>query len=47
MDEHQLRILLVIALGPIVWFIIVYPIKWAINKFWPDSKIKRFLFKTR
>ena len=26
---------------------IVWPITWVINKYMPDSKLKRFLFKQR
>jgi len=47
MDIDQYRGLLVIAAIPIAWLVIVYPLKWVINKLWPESKIKQFLFKTR
>ena len=47
MDEEHLRVLLVIAGIPLFWLFVVYPLKWVINKLWPESKIKQFLFKTR
>lgn len=30
-----------------LWLLVIYPIKWLIDTFMPDSKFKRMLFKQR
>jgi hypothetical protein len=29
------------------WLLIVGPIKWLLGRTWPESRLKRFLFKQR
>jgi len=47
MEGHYLQVILVPVGIALFWALIVGPLKWMLGKVWPDSAIKRFLFKKR